>query len=331
MSLVDTSKSIEGTTVRLKSPKKIITVFASGPGLHHNFLRFSLDYLSKQTPPITSFPFTDSGTSHNNKNIEFSKKFNAINWDEVVDQNINNCIGIEANDLLYYQRCGLARAGAKEKAIDLHNLENFNSWHCWNADYVKKIYDVYNINQQDRLPKFIIRDSIKKGFLDIENNSLYKNNQNIIQQIKKLSDSYIIPVTSFFSLNSYQTELTKISKQFDLDLDLKLLPELYNMFHKKNNILQSHSIVFKILESIEKTVELDIPKLDVFQEGFIYAELEKNNDFIIMPLTDNFFTNTSEIIQYLKYYPDHYKAMNPNLPTFNNIPNPFFLYRQKTK
>jgi len=30
-------------------------------------------------------------------------------------------------------------------------------------------------------------------------------------------------------------------------------------------------------------------------------------------------------------YPEHYKAMNPNLPKFNGIDNPFFLHRQKTK
>ena len=50
-----------------------------------------------------------------------------------------------------------------------------------------------------------------------------------------------------------------------------------------------------------------------------------------MPLIDNFFKNTNEIINYIKFYPEHYKAMNPNLPMFNNMPNPFFLHRQNSK
>ena len=50
-----------------------------------------------------------------------------------------------------------------------------------------------------------------------------------------------------------------------------------------------------------------------------------------MPLSESFFKNTDEIMEYIKYYPEHYKAMNPNLPIFNNIPNPFFLHRQETK
>jgi hypothetical protein len=48
-----------------------------------------------------------------------------------------------------------------------------------------------------------------------------------------------------------------------------------------------------------------------------------------MPMTDRFFSDSQEIIDYLKYYPQHYKAMNPNLPTFNGIPNPFYLWNLK--
>jgi len=307
----------------------MITIFAGGPGLHHNFLRFTLDYLSRQTPKITKFPFDHSGASHNTKEIEFSKKFNLIMGTNIVDTNIDNCISIEADDLLYYQRASLSREGSKN--IDLHDTKNFNSWHKWNNHYVENIYKTHSINSQDRLPKFIIRDSVKKGFLDIKNCGLYKHNQNILQQVKKLPKFFILPVSSFFNLDLYTIQLKKIDTQFNLDLDLDLLPNLYNIFYKKNNVLQSHSVVYKILDAVKNEVDLSIPRLDVFQEGFIYAELEKNNNFIIMPLIDNFFGNTGSIIQYLKYYPEHYKAMNPNLPTFNNIPNPYFLHRQKTK
>ena len=55
------------------------------------------------------------------------------------------------------------------------------------------------------------------------------------------------------------------------------------------------------------------------------------HDFVIMPITDDFFKTTKEITDYIKLYPEHYKAMNPNLPKFNNIDNPFFLHRQKSK
>ena len=56
---------------------------------------------------------------------------------------------------------------------------------------------------------------------------------------------------------------------------------------------------------------------------------KKNYDFITIPRTNNFFNTTNEIIQWLDWYPNHYKAMNPNLPKFNGIPNPFYLWNLK--
>ena len=69
--------------------------------------------------------------------------------------------------------------------------------------------------------------------------------------------------------------------------------------------------------------------LDVSTEGFIYAEMEKANDFIQMPLTNRFFRDTDEMKQFIDYYPEHYKAMNPNMPKFNGIPNPYYLDKDK--
>ena len=86
-----------------------------------------------------------------------------------------------------------------------------------------------------------------------------------------------------------------------------------------------------VLGAISKSENIDIPSLDILQEAYIYAELEKQNDFIVMPLTENFFSTTKEITDYINLYPQHYKAMNPNLPKFNNIDNPFFLHRQNKK
>ncbi len=68
--------------------------------------------------------------------------------------------------------------------------------------------------------------------------------------------------------------------------------------------------------------------LDLVEQGYLYAWLEKTYDFLQAPLTRKFFTNTKEINEYVTYYPKHYKAMNPNLPMFNNIANPFYLWNK---
>ena len=69
--------------------------------------------------------------------------------------------------------------------------------------------------------------------------------------------------------------------------------------------------------------------IDIVEQAFISAWIEQNNDYINVPFTHHFFKTTKEITEWLKLYPEHYKAMNPNLPKFNNIPNPFYLWKNK--
>ena len=76
---------------------------------------------------------------------------------------------------------------------------------------------------------------------------------------------------------------------------------------------------------------MDCSKLDIVEQGYLYAWIEKNNDYIQTPLTRNFFVDTNEILEYIKVYPNHYKAMNPNLAKFNNIDNPFYLWAKGKK
>ena len=85
-----------------------------------------------------------------------------------------------------------------------------------------------------------------------------------------------------------------------------------------------------LVESVlEHKNDESLTDLDVSTEGFIYAEIEKANDFIQMPLTNRFFRDSGEIEQFIEHYPEHYKAMNPNMPNFNGIPNPYYLKKDK--
>ena len=74
---------------------------------------------------------------------------------------------------------------------------------------------------------------------------------------------------------------------------------------------------------------MDISNLDTVEQAYVAAWIERNHDYITIPFTNYFFTKVSEINQWLDLYPQHYKAMNPNLPTFNGIANPFHLAKLK--
>ena len=82
----------------------------------------------------------------------------------------------------------------------------------------------------------------------------------------------------------------------------------------------------QIKQAIKDGENMDCSTLDIVEQGYLSSWIEQNYDFIQTPLTRNFFSDTNEILEYVKYYPNHYKAMNPNLPKFNNIDNPFHLW-----
>jgi len=94
--------------------------------------------------------------------------------------------------------------------------------------------------------------------------------------------------------------------------------------------LKTKHRINNVIEAIKQKIEMDISNLDIVEQAYLSAWIEKHNDFVVVPNCNSFFKTTSEITNWLKYYPQHYKAMNPNLPTFNNIANPFYLWK-KTK
>ena len=308
--------------------KPLLTVIGQ-PGLHHNFLRYIIDRTSGLSPDIEQLPFMNTGTSHS-MDVKYSDLFKVIQSRPVDSSDHGPFVCMDGDDILYWHRASLSRVDDKD--VDLRNYENFANWQKWNNHHVEKIKSDYKISEIDVIPKFILRDSFKKGFLDLKKNGLYLENIEKIDSCKNGSGStktYLFPVTAFFSEQSFLKQLADLSKAFDLKMDLSNMPAVYKMFYENNKILQTHTLPHKVLNAVKDHKYTNIPKLDIIQEAYIYAILEKETDFINMPLVDNFFENTGEIINYIKYFPEHYKAMNPNLPTFNGIPNPYYLAKLK--
>lgn len=297
--------------------------------MHHNFLRYVLDSCSRITPLLSELPFIETGTSH--KKLNYSGKFEVLESDHnrpIREQGKGPFILCVADDILYFERISISREGDRNN--DVTKSHNFINWQLWNKHYVDAIIEDYKLEKNKPIPKFILRDSIKKSYLDPENKGSFLQNKKLVDSVNNTdTDNYFFPVSSFFTLEKFVKELTKLDNKYNLQLDFENIPQIYSQFAERNEILKNHFVVDEIITAIKNKENMKIPDLDVFQEGYIYAELEKSNDFILMPMINNFYTNTREIIEYLQHYPDHYKAMNPNLPTFNNIPNPFYLWNLK--
>ena len=311
-----------------------IYVFNSA-GCHGHYLTYLLDKLSKKTPIIKELPFNELGNSHLKINYSGFSKF-VDTGEHITYKHLKNkkIIKITYNqDILYFERVAMNRAG--DAGRDINNL------HCdisflknYNKEFYKKIYRLYSINN-NAVPKWLLRDAYKLGFLDWNNQgSVISSKQDISwinNNLQEHNSVYFLNVNIFFTTEILKNELKKLNDIFNLQLDLNEIDVIHKEFLNHNKILQTHKHTDIVLDAVDTDKNIDIPSLDIIQQAFVYAELEKRYDFITMPMIEQFFNTTKEIKDYVKLYPQHYKAMNPNLPMFNNIPNPFFLHRQNNK
>jgi hypothetical protein len=185
------------------------------------------------------------------------------------------------------------------------------------------------------VPKWLLRDAFKMGFLDMGGQGsvieLKRDIKWIEDNLKKNNAIHYTQVNVFFTTDTLKRELQDLDQKFALNLDFSELEKIHEDFMGRNKILQTHKNTQIALDAISNKKDIAIPPLDIIQEAWVYAQLEKKYDFVIMPMTEDFFKTTKEIADYITLYPQHYKAMNPNLPKFNNIDNPFFLHRQNNK
>ena len=328
-------RSIDETTAKPKYRKVDPQVYIfNSAGCHGHYLTYLIDRLSRKTPELKELPFNSLGNSHLKVNYSgFSQFVDSHKHTAAIGLSNQNIVKLVfTNDVLYYERAAMNRAEDSDRDINTIN-KDISFLKQYNLEFYNKIRELYSI-KNDNVPKWMLRDAFKIGFLDWKNQgSVKRDREQIIWMNENFKNNklHFTHVNVFFSYESLKTELEELDKKFDLDLNFEELEMLYNEFSKRNKILHSHRNTDIVLNAVRDHKDISIPNLDIIQQAYVYAQLEKLHRFIVMPLTDYFFTTTGEILDFINLYPQHYKAMNPNLPTFNNIPNPFFLHRQNKK
>lgn len=318
---------------------KLLNIVFAG-GTFGNFLRYFLERFSTKTPNISRDPFTDIGTSHVFKNEEFSgliQRYHAtfINVNEG-QTGLPVCLITPSTKkhYLYLKKAQWFRGDDRKispddlwkKAIG-EMPERIKGY----ALSITRLYDIKNMGHFSWIPKFIVRDWYKLEFLsDLRDTYNYQwfeslKSHKFLEQQKV----YHLDLETFFDWNSFVRNITELDRVFKLELDFDRHEDMKALFDKG---LELDSIR-KECNLAELVVEHGADKLlndlDVSTEAFIYAETEKANDFIQMPLTNRFFRDTAELKQFVEHYPNHYKAMNPNMPKFNGIANPYYLKKDK--
>ena len=298
-------------------------------GTHGNFLKFLIDKYSKKTPPIEALPFTDIGTSH--AQINYSGLVNSYHprsgWQNKDEPHV--VIEFDQQDILYITRLIYKRAGDIKTDWTKNYITFPKVWHDW-FDEKKKIEKLYNFtfDEDKAIPKFILRDFFKLSFLDIDNHGLTYFRNHLMNH--DLKNAVPMKFNDFYKYDTLKDALTNIDQKhgLDLEIDEQEFKRIHTQFLAGLDMYSTRDRARNVFEAVCNDVDMFI-NLDGIEEAWLNAQIEMHFDFIQMPNTNEYFNTTNDIKQYLNWYPNHYKAMNPNLPTFNDIPNPFYLHKNK--
>ncbi len=310
-------------------------------GSHGAFLKFFVDKFSKKTPDITSSPFLVNGTSHNTE-VKYSGRVHRYTFEDTDGTVRNNyklenkgepqiLITLDEESQMNFLRLHFTRKSDHElTSADFTKLDDgmlvSNNFVKMYGDKFKSVYDI-DFSKTKFLPCAILRDFIKMHFIDSSQNKALIGSKKTIQDAD--ANTICISLSEIWDTDIFMQKMKLISDSFDLEL---VLNETAVSLHKEflNNRVNNTTWnrVYNIIDDIKEQKDTDCSDLDIVEQGYLYAWLEKTYDFVQAPLTRKFFQNTTEICEYVSYYPNHYKAMNPNLPVFNNIANPFYLWNK---
>ena len=102
-----------------------------------------------------------------------------------------------------------------------------------------------------------------------------------------------------------------LNEHWNLKLRLDTeMEDIHKLFLKKVTFLSTKNRADDIIKAIKKNIDYDLSDIDTVEQAYISAWIEKNYKFVQVPLCNQFFKNTKEIVQWLKNYPEHYEALN---------------------
>ena len=302
---------------------KLLNIVFAG-GTFGNFLRYFCDKFSSKTEDINEDPFTIYGTSHDVNQKVFSKLIRMYHQNFIRENEgetgLPVCLILPSTKkhFLYLKKAQLFRAG--DQKISPNDLwqKPLGEIKKILPDHISAIIKLYQLKEDayySWLPKFIVRDWYKLGFLqdlkatyDYQWFDTFKRHKFFDRQ-----NIFHFDLEAFFKWDTFLEIITNLDKKFGLALDFDRLEEMKNLFDKGlrlDTIRQECNMAEQI---IDDNKFYSFNDLDVSTQGFIYAELEKQWPNIQMPLTNRFFRDTQEISQYIEHFPNWYRRKNPNI------------------
>ena len=308
------------------SNAKLLNIVFIG-GTFGNFLKYFLERFSKKTPVLEEDPFTKIGTSHAFKKDEhevFSGLIQRYHLGFIEDNEgqtgLPVCLIVPSTKkhFLYLKQAQWFRVGDKKispddlwrKAIG-EMPESIKSY----AEDIIKLYDIKETAHFSWLPKFIVRDWYKCGFLMKQNDTYEYKFFEILKKhpFFKKQKTFELDLETFFYWKTFLDNIKEMDRFFGLELDFDKSEEMKQIFDRGLSMDRIRQECNMTDELFRNDSHIEFKDLNVATEAFIYAEMELRNKLIQMPLTNRFFRDKQEIDQFLEHFPAWYEKKNPNI------------------
>jgi len=221
-------------------------------------------------------------------------------------------INFKPKDLLFVERCKFYRnPGWENNQKRYENIINLAD-----ATFLQEAFG--NVTSS----KSVARELLKIQFHDMENHTWWNNAKKFLADV----NCHQFDMYSLWDHDNLKKELTKVSERYDLDfvIEEKVIHNVVEEIKKSYPVI-TRDRAHQVLDAIVSKRKIDCNDLDILEQAFIEAELEKIHDSVIFPYGSQWFENTDQIREFIDTYPTYLKHMNPRLPWYNNMKNPFYL------
>ena len=221
-------------------------------------------------------------------------------------------ISFEPKDLLFAERCGFYRNPGNEN--EKNRYENIIN--LADTTFLKETFgDVTS-------SKSVAKELLKIQFHDMENHTWWNNAKKFLADV----NCHQFDMYSLWNHDKLKKELTKVSERYHLDfvIEEKVIHNVVKEIKRSYPVI-TRNRAHQVLDAIVSKRKIDCNNLDILEQAYIEAELEKIHDSVIFPYGSQWFENTDQIREFIDTYPTYLKHVNPRLPWYNNIKNPFYL------
>ena len=221
-------------------------------------------------------------------------------------------LSFEPKDLVFVERCGFYRNPGWENEKSRYK----NIIDLADASFVKESFGSVSSS------KSVAKELLKIQFHDMGKHLWWNSMKKFIAD----KNHHQFDLCSLWDHDRLKKELEKVSERYTLDFDVeeKVIHNVVEKIKKSYPVI-TRKRAHQVLDAISSNVNIDCNDLDIVEQAYIESQLEKIHDCVIFPYGSNWFNDTAQIREFLDTYPSYLKHMNPRLPWYNNIKNPFYL------